>query len=231
MLSNAYQDGIFAAGEAEQRVKSLRAHLRQAAELEAAGNRDQARLEVRKSDRIIEELIRRLAGRFRRYARRRLPDPDLEEDAVVEMGIELTRRVRRIDGSYLFLEQCFNRGVFTMHLDVLERVRRENDLRPGQAAVLSLDARVADAEDAPLLADVVEDPAAREKLEAVLGRSYMECVMRELPPRHLQILIDRLNGLEWEQIAARSGVSLRTARNHYDQGLARVRVMLVSGAE
>lgn len=227
MLSNAYQDGIFSQGEAERLVRTIRNHLQAAAEHEEAGRPDEAQALCSRSNSLLEELVRRLTPRFRRYARRRLPDPDLEEDAVVEMGLELIRRVRRIDGAYAFLEQCFNRGVFTMHLDVLERVRRENELRRDQPTA-SLDAPTGDGPDAPMLADLVEDPAAREKLEAVLGATYVEQLLRELPRGHLQILMDRLNGMEWDQISRRAGVSLRTARNHYDQSLVRIRALLVS---
>jgi len=221
------QDRVFEQGEAERQVSGLRAHLREAERLRDRGDAAGAARAEGRAREVRDDLVARLVPRFRGYARRMLPGPELAEDAVVEMGLELCRRLYVTDGRYGYFEQFFNAALKNMILDGIKKVRRENGMdetgRPATAeyTVVSLEGRSAGAEeDAAPLAERVEDPTALSLLEERLGSLLLQRLMERLPSRrHAQIVADRWNDMDWDEVKDRAGVSLRTARNYYNQAV------------
>src|SRR5262249_47135890 len=159
----------------EQRVREMRRCLREAEALRAAGDgRGAARLEARARE-LEDSLLRHLVPRFRRWAGRKLANPELGEDAVVGMGLTLCRRLRNTAGSYLYLEQRFNAAIKTLMIDAIRKIRQENGLdRTGQPAtegyrVESLEGSAAEDEEGVSLADRIAEPEALQALEDRLG--------------------------------------------------------------
>jgi len=78
----------------------------------------------------------------------------------------------------------------------------------------------ADPDEGLTIGDTVVDETAGERLKERLGALLVEQLFRRLPGRlHAQIVEARWDGREWEEIAGRTGVSLRTARNYYNRSI------------
>ncbi|MCC7368736.1 MAG: sigma-70 family RNA polymerase sigma factor [Chloroflexi bacterium] len=238
---------VFGPGEAEEMVRELRGHLRTEQERRARGEAEAAVRARARATSIVGELARRLERRFERYARAAFDEaPQLIEDAVAEMFAELCRRVRDTSGTNALMERRFNLVVKTLIIDAIRKVRVHHGLTKAGApnsagfTLLSLEAaneRAAAAASGERVARPLEvaDPAGEDAYariaEQALGRTAVGW-LGQLPPRQRRVVEDRLfDGRAWADVAARVGVSAKTAQTDLEQALATLRAMYAQRLE
>lgn len=215
--ANSFADSAFAHGEAENMVIQLRAHLR-------GGDEEQA-------NHLAETILMRLASRFERYAWASFRDrsPAVREDAIAEMAFQVCRALKNLSDKpgARFWEQRFNAAVQTCLIDAVRKVGREDERDDEGRQALSLDETLNDEDGSATLADITPDPEATRALENVLGAQLAGQLWSQLPsPRHAVIFQLRLGGDNWDAIAARAGVSEKTARKYFHESQLCLRKLL-----
>ncbi|MDF2439114.1 MAG: hypothetical protein JWN98_98 [Abditibacteriota bacterium] len=215
----AFADSAFAHGEAENMVIQLRAHLRD-------GREEQANT-------LAEAILTRLAARFERYAWASFRErgPAVREDAISEMIFQVCRALKNLSDKpgARFWEQRFNAAVQTCLIDAVRKVGREDERDDEGRQALSLDETLNADDGSATLADITPDPEAMRALENVLGAQLANQLWGQLPsPRHAAIFQLRMGGDNWETIAARAGVSEKTARKYFQESQRRLREILAA---
>jgi DNA-directed RNA polymerase specialized sigma24 family protein len=232
-------DPVFVPGEAEEMVRELRGHLRADQELQTRKEVEAAARARALATSITGELARRLERRFEHHARAAFDDaPELIDDAVGEMFAELCRRLRDISGANDVMERRFNLTVKALMIDAIRKVRVHNGFTKTGArdtagfAVVSLEAANERATDSaggdrvalPLdVADPVGEDGYVQVAERLLGRVAVGW-LHKLPHRQRRVVEDRLlDGRPWAVVAARAGVSAKTAQSDLEQALDTLR--------
>jgi RNA polymerase sigma factor (sigma-70 family) len=234
-------DPVFGPGEAEEMVRELRGHLRVEQELSAQGHTDLAMRAAARATSITGDLARRLERRFERYAYAAFDDdPQLVDEAVAEMFSELCRRLRDTSATNDLFERRFNLVVKNLIIDAIRKVRVHNGFtRAGDPAtagftVISLEAANERAETAASGEGVarpleVADPVGEDAYERIVERSLGQAAvgwLHKLPARQRQVIEDRLfGGRSWTEVAARAGVSKKTAQADMLEALSTLRTI------
>lgn len=221
-----------APNEAEETVRVLRQHLREAQQLEAGGDiKGARRLRARAKERLVA-IAKMLEKRFGRYAKgafgRKLPH--LVEDAYGEMFTRLCSELMDLESRSELYERRFNYCVERrVMMDAVRRVRTQYDM-PSQGEIQKWDYVPKSVQESEEEAEAAvdgevypiqpADPEAVAAFEGMLGKRLAEELMAQLDDKYRNVVILRtMQGLTWEEVGRSVGVNWRTAIRHHEKAM------------
>ena len=225
----------FGPAEAEAAVRELRAHLRHAEAAAQEGNAEAAHNSAVAADHIIETLLKSLAGRFERYKWNNFAGQPLEtqEDGVREMVLQVCRGLRNLSdrAGAKYFETNFNAAVESCIYDAIRVIWREQERDLEKRAPVSLNQQITNAageNEAEPLMDQIEDESALRDVNNALGTQIVKQLLQQLPShRHAAVLMHRMCGRNWDEVAEQVGVSEKTARNYFKTSESLLKQLLV----
>lgn len=221
-----------ASNEAEETVRVLRQHLREAQQLEASGDiKGARRLRTRAHKRLVA-IAKMLEKRFGYYAKgafgRKLPH--LVEDSCEEMFTRLCSELMDLEPRSELYERRFNYCVERrVMIEAVRRVRTQYDM-PSQGDIRKWDyvpKSVQESEEEAEAAVGEEvypiqpaDPEAVAAFEGMLGKRLAEELLAQLDEKYRNVAILRtMQGLTWEEVGRRLGVNWRTAVRYHGKAI------------
>lgn len=215
-------------GEGERLVSALFDHLQEAEIAVADGNVGRAGHHRAKAESIYVDLTERLRGRFERYAKGSfLGRSELQEDAVFEMALQLHEALLSNPARNVFFATHFNAALKTVIVDAIRRVQAVEGIerKTGRHRLPTVSLDGPPGGNGPGI-DGDLQPSMGEALTAdiepvvaqVIGRELTRALLRALPSdRHRAVFLMVAQRYDWNSIAARTGVSKRTAQLWMEQ--------------
>ena len=207
----------------EEAVKKLRTHLHQAEAATLNGDALTAQQAAQEAKNIIEGLLKRLGPRFDKYKWQNFSRQpmDTQADAASEMVLQVCRGLKDLSDRprAKYFETNFNAAVESCIYDAIRIIWREQERDTQRRAPVSLYEPLADidGENSPEhLVDQIEDQSALDDVNNALGKEIVAQLLQQLPSRrHAEVLVYRMSGHVWDEVAAKMGVSEKTARNYF----------------
>lgn len=162
----------------------------------------------------FEELFRREYGTLVAHGTRILGTPDLAEEVVQEVFLQIWQNRERGDFGTENVSGYLTRAVRNRSMSRLRHVRVENRWRE----------RIAQEGPAPMIAP---SPSADAKVRSNELIRAVQVAMEELPPRPRKaLLLRRQHGLSYAEIARLMGITTKTVEVHIGTALRKLRERL-----
>lgn len=204
----------------EQLVARIREYLREADQIRSTQPKRAEGLELRATE-LIRLLTESQLPKIKSLAKNMLGTAfELHEEGMVEIILELDRVVRLYD-TRKGLETCFSTTFWSIASDGINKARASNrrisGVRAGSVPVDSADATT-ESEEGKVLdsaLESIEDSSGIDALEAVIDRAQVRELLNRLPEVQRKVLILRMEGHEFSEIAGQLGIHRETASSHF----------------